>query len=170
MNKYKTDFHNHSNLSRYARKEMTVESMVRKFEEFGLEQAGISDHLYPDGKILERFTFVKHEIEKQRRSVDVYVGAEVDMLYPGKLITDRENLDIFDYILIACSHYQLKDWVIPPLYFDYRTIAQSMFDFIMSATSFEYADIIAHPFDVRNLKNYREDFELEKAMEQFSDS
>lgn len=169
MDKFKTDFHNHSNLSKCSREEMTVSNMLKKFEEFGMEQAGISDHLYPDDKIVERARKVRNEIKKQRSNVNVFVGVEVDMISPGKLITSPETLKIFDYIMVACSHYQLKDRVVPPMYFDYNTIAQNMFDYMMAATSLEFVDIIVHPFDVRSLKNYREDFSLVEAMDNISD-
>ncbi len=169
MNKFKTDFHNHTNLSKCARTEMSVENVVGRFEELNLEQAGISDHLYPDGKIRERFRTLKDEVAKHRRKVEVFVGAEVDMVSPGKLITDRETLRIFDYIMVACTHYQLKELVVPPLYFDYRTAAQNMYDYMMAATSVEFADIIAHPFYARGLKDYVEDFNLAEAMEKISD-
>lgn len=169
MKWYTSDYHNHSNLSVCARDEMTVRAMINKFEENGLKSVGISDHIYPDGKTLERYTEIKKEVLKIDTSISVYVGCEADMTSPGKLRISLEELEVFDYIMLACTHYHLKSHMLPPLRFTYECIAQNAYDYMVAASVMDFADIIVHPFDIRGLKSLREDFELSKAMQIISD-
>ncbi len=162
MDKLKTDFHNHTNKSYCAREEMSVINMIRSFEKNGLEQAGISDHLYPDKNFIEYFHQTKREVEELKSHVKVYVGTEVDVYYPGRLSVDKEALKEFDYIIISCTHYQNRGKVIPPINFDDYTIAQNMVDFMLFASTVEYADIIGHPFHATGLEIYDKKVDLAK--------
>jgi histidinol phosphatase-like PHP family hydrolase len=157
LDRFRTDFHNHSARSRCARPEMTVAAMAERFEACGLVMAGISDHVYPDGQIGERCRATRMDVEAARSSVDIRVGAEVDVLYPGRLSVRPEELGCFDYVLLACTHYQGRPAVPPPVSMEPAAVAQNMVDFMTYAASLEFADAIAHPFHATGLEAYEED-------------
>ena len=157
LDRFRTDFHNHSFRSRCARPEMTVSEMAGRFEACGLLIAGISDHVYTDGRIAERCRATREELEAAHSTVDIRVGAEVDVLYPGRVSARAEELACFDYILLACTHYQGRPAVPSPVSMDPAAVAQNMVDFMTYAASLEFADVIAHPFHVTGLEPFEED-------------
>lgn len=169
MKWYKSDYHNHSNLSVCAKDEMSVKAMIKKFEDNGLKSVGISDHIYTDGKTRKRYDTIKSEIQKVKTSICVYIGCEVDIISPGKLRVAKEELEVFDYTMIACTHYHLKSHIQAPLNFNYDCIAQNAYDYMISASVMGFADIIVHPFDIRGLKSYKVDFDISEAMKIISD-
>ena len=169
MKWYKSDYHNHSYLSVCAKDEMTVEAMAKEFEKNSLESAGISDHIYKDGKTLDRYKKTKEALSNIKSDVKIYIGCEVDMISPGKLIVDKAELVMFDFIMIACTHYHLKSHMLPPLNFNYNSIAQNTYDYMICVSQMEFADIIVHPFDIRGIKSYRQGFEISKVIEIITD-
>ncbi len=169
MDRFQTDFHNHSLRSRCAWPEMTVAAMTKRFQECGLHMAGISDHAYADGGLAERCRATRSELAALAPSVDIRVGVELDIDYPGKVSIHPRELEIFDYVLVACTHYQNRASVAPPISLEYEAVAQNMVDFMTCAASLEYADAIVHPFHVTGLEEHRPDFDRTKAIELIPD-
>lgn len=169
MDRFKTDFHNHSFRSRCAWPEMMVAAIARRFEECGLEMAGISDHSYPDGGLAERCLATREELKALAPKVDIRVGVELDIYYPGKVAIPPKELDIFDYVLVACTHYQNRGSVALPISMEYEVVAQNMVDFMTYAASLEFADAIAHPFHVTGLEEHRPDFDRTRAIDLIPD-
>lgn len=159
MNRFLTDFHNHSFRSRCAKPEMTVEAIVRRFEECGLMMAGISDHSYDDGGLAERCLATRREIAALSPKVDVRVGVELDVCYPGRVLVDPAELAVFDYVLLACTHYQNRKSVAAPVAMTYEAVAQNQVDLMTYAASLPFADSIAHPFHVTGLEEGWPDFD-----------
>ncbi len=71
----KRDYHIHTALSNCATKDMTVEAIVRECESLGLEEIGITDHLY-DGDYKRNLPAHK-EIGKLESSLRVRRGVEI---------------------------------------------------------------------------------------------
>ena len=168
MNRFHSDIHNHSNRSKCGRPEMTVEAMVRQFECLGVEMAGISDHVYPDGKALERYRQTKKELEAISTEIRIAVGAEVDVLWPGRFDATMEELAGFDYVMFACTHYQNRT-VPAPIATSDEAIAQSAVDFMTYTASLPFVDVIVHPFHITGMERYRNDFSAAAAIDLIPD-
>jgi histidinol phosphatase-like PHP family hydrolase len=135
---------------------MTVSAIAERFAACGILMGGISDHVYVDGQIAERCRATREELEAAHSAVDIRVGAELDVLYPGRVSVRAEELACFDYILLACTHYQNRSAVLP-VSMEPAAVAQDMVDFMTYAASLEFADVIAHPFHVTGLEPFQED-------------
>lgn len=169
MNRFMTDFHNHSLRSRCARPEMTVAAIAEQFAQCGLEMAGISDHGYADGKNAERCLSIRRELAALRPAVDIRVGVELDICYPGRVLIEREELALYDYILVACTHYQNRQKVALPAAADEWVIMQNMIDMMTYAASLPFADAIVHPFHVTGMEEFYPDFDRAKVINRISD-
>jgi len=168
MSLFQSDLHNHSAQSRCSRPEMTVEAMVRRFDELGLRIAGISDHVYPDGKAIERYRQTKRELADLSCTARIWVGAEVDVLWPGRFDATMEEIGTFDYVLFACTHYQNRT-VPAPIASSDEAIAQNAVDMMTYAASLPFADVIVHPFHITGMERYRDGFSAAAAIQLIPD-
>lgn len=161
------DFHNHTNFSVCANKDATIETIIREYERQNFKSIGISDHYYPDKPVDKYVKKIREELSEIKTNLNVYIGMEVDMFSPGKLVATREELAGLDYIAVACPHYQ-NSKVVLPISNDYTVIAQNALDYFLSAAAIRFIDIIVHPFEARALSKYIPDFELPEMMKKLS--
>ncbi len=163
-----SDYHIHTHRSICAQEDAKVLSMIREMERLKFESIGFSDHYYADRPMKQWLHEIREEIESAGPSINIYVGIEVDMMSPGNLIATKEELQEYDYIMAACPHYQNKR-IAMPIASDYNTLAQSSFDYMVSAAGISYIDIIVHPFDARGITHMVENFYLPEMMSRLSE-
>ena len=97
------DMHIHTEFCGHA-PGMSVEVLVRRADELGLETIAITDHIY-QATGLPLLTAIRAELSRCRHRCRVIVGAEVDVdgdFGDGRLVTDE--LSACDYV-IAGFHY-----------------------------------------------------------------
>lgn len=144
------DWHIHTVFSPCAARDMEFSAIVAKALERGLRGVGFTDHPFRRG-------LAKHhlEIDEYRKKlyapIDIFIGAELEVAGPGRLVIDPEDLPVADYIIAAPSHYNVlqeepvenmsdaRQWS-ERLLMDFRNVLGSG------------ADIIAHPFHVYSLQ------------------
>lgn len=97
------DLHIHTEFCGHA-PGMSVEVLVRRADELGLETIAITDHIY-QATGLPLLTAIRAELSRCRHRCRVIVGAEVDVdgdFGDGRLVTDE--LSACDYV-VAGFHY-----------------------------------------------------------------
>jgi histidinol phosphatase-like PHP family hydrolase len=163
-----SDYHIHTRRSLCAQEDAEVISIIREMKRLQFESIGFSDHYYVDQPMKQWIEEIKDEIVQANSSMKISIGIEVDMMSPGNLLASKEQLQGYDYIMVACPHYQNKK-ISMPIASDYNSIAQSAFDYMISAAGIPYVDIIVHPFDARGIKHIVSDFSLPEMMNRFSE-
>lgn len=129
---------------------MTFPAIVEAAAAAGLAQIGIADHPFRRG--LGRH----HEALAEYRAVSpapvrIWIGAELEVAGPARLILDPARLPLADYILAAPSHYDLAN--APPV----RDLRDPVEWADRLLTDIENvpgsgADAVAHPFFVMALQ------------------
>lgn len=142
---------------------MRVPLMLSIFEQHGLSMAGVTDHLYADTDCTAMYHDLKQQIAQVPCATQVFVGAEIDQIAPARLSHSFAQTAIFDYRMVACTHYQSSE-IVPPKSFDYGVIASDMIRRHVLAAEATGTDIIAHPFYARGLSSVFEGFSLPEAI------
>ena len=154
------DFHLHTNLSLYAKREVTATDYVASARRLGLKKLGFSDHFWDaaiDGankfyqpQHYEHICLLKPELEKLRcDDLQIYFGCETeyDPLHHGVAITEA-TAEQLDFLLVPNSHTHMmmpKD-----LYEPYEKHKQFMIDAynnIINSEVSKYILSMAHPFE-----------------------
>jgi DNA polymerase (family 10) len=104
-------FHLHTN---WSDGKNTLEEMVEKALELGLEYLGVSDHsktaFYANGLEVNELKKQKEEIAKVQKKypqIKIFHGIESDILNDGSLDYEEKDLEQFDFV-IASIHGQMK--------------------------------------------------------------
>lgn len=140
------NMHIHSNFSRCAKPEMTLENIVREAERCGLTEIAITDH--SDIEMYNK-TVPQNEILKRQRDaldtrVRIRIGAELSLYGIGKYSETPEHIRAMEYRLFAQNHYHVGHWEQP----EDRSpggYAQHTLDCLTELFTTDYADCIAHP-------------------------
>lgn len=108
------DLHMHSNHSRCAHEDNTVQTMVEAAVSAGVDGIGITDHLHPhiDPAI---FADNRNQLSKLTETdLKVWIGVELDVTtLSGELTGNPEIYKSLDYVMAGIHHYHL-DWVEGP--------------------------------------------------------
>lgn len=149
------DYHNHTPLSRCSKKDYTVHDMILKMRDNGLTRCGFSDHFYRDETDPAfNVSYVREQAEGIE-GIEVFVGTEVDMTAPGVLDADEETLAPFDYVSVACPHWQ-SEHVKRPLKLTDECLAQEQYDMVLSLAQMPFADVLVHPFTFLSASSFME--------------
>ncbi len=117
--------------------------------EMNLESIGITDHPHQDGLDWHHDELASFR-ERCAAPLRIYIGAELEVIAPGRLVIDLAKLPLADYLLAAPSHYEIESD--PPVddLRDPRQWAKRLqrdFQWVLGSG----ASGVAHPFYVFNL-------------------
>ncbi len=147
------DFHVHTSISPDGHKDSTLENIIKAAEALGMEEIGLTDHVYaccegalgfkPWGEhrdpAVHRQLCAK--IRAARSRVRLYASWEVDYFDGGRYSFDpARDLPMLDYVLLGhhfVAHVEDK----PPAF-----LADYLARITMEMACEPYANIIAHPF------------------------
>lgn len=149
------DYHNHTPLSRCSKKDYTVRDMVLKMRNNGLTRCGFSDHFYT-GETDPAYSirYVREQLDGIE-DIKVFVGTEVDMTAPGVLDADEETLAPYDYVSVACPHWQ-SEHVKRPIRYTDECLAQEQYDMVLSLVQLPFVDVLVHPFTFLSASGFME--------------
>jgi len=151
------DLHIHTNLSRCCHDPKThvPEAIVRTAEDMGLRTIGFADHVWvnPDE---EPNGFYRPQDESQiirlraalsdvRTDLRMLVGCEAETIAPGRYGITRAFAESLDFVLLACSHFHIRDLVAQPERDDVRGLADHLLLFFKAAVTSGLATAIPHP-------------------------
>ena len=153
------DLHVHTYLSACCRDKegMTVTNVLAAAEASGLRTVGFSDHLWMNAAVPPSSWYRPQDATQIRRlrndlaalgpsPVRVSVGCEADMRAPGQFSITPEFAAGLDHVLLACSHFHMKDFIEQPADTSPRAVAEHLVAFFVSGVQSGLATSIAHPF------------------------
>jgi histidinol phosphatase-like PHP family hydrolase len=153
------DLHVHTYLSACCRDKegMTVTNVLAAAEASGLRTVGFSDHLWMNAAVPPSSWYRPQDATQIRRlrndlaalgpsPVRVSVGCEADMRAPGQFSITPEFAAGLDHVLLACSHFHMKDFIEQPADTSPRAVAEHLVAFFVSGVRSGLATSIAHPF------------------------
>jgi putative hydrolase len=166
----RADYHIHSVYSKNRHGKSTIEEIVKKAIELGLEEIAITDHgpkHYMYGIKRSRITEAKNEIVELRKKfpqIKILFGAEANILnYEGDIDIDEELYKIYDIVLcgyhIAVTFKSFND------FFNFLVMnflsklshrlssrmAEKNTDAVVNALDKNRVDILTHPGDKINV-------------------
>ena len=152
------NMHTHSVFSLCAKKEMTLEAMIRRAEEAGLKTLAVTDHSDPlDGiDTYANFLTYKERLKHIVTPVRVLIGAELSAYGIGKFGEPYEVDKALDFASYSHIHYHLDSWEHPedrsPRGYALHELA--VLDALLAA---DRADNIAHPFSPNKMHFFNEE-------------
>lgn len=143
----KVNFHIHTSYSYCARKEMTIENIVKVLLEEGYEMAGLTDHVYGP-EFLGHVAHLKNKVSSIKKP-RIFVGCELDSPEPGVFTVSPDLFSQADYVMVATTHYHLKQ----AQFSDPAFLARHQEAVLEKVISTQNVDVIAHPFSFRGIEN-----------------
>lgn len=142
------NLHCHTHYSNCAKREMTVENIIKEAERCGIEMLSLNDHILFADELEEHFNNnaqLRREVEATGTKIKVLIGGEFSAYdtnkYTLRFVGDKYKPD---YRLYAANHYHVGPWCRPddrsPDGFKKHTIGVLTCLFKEKA-----ADCIAHP-------------------------
>jgi len=155
------NLHIHSNQSRCARAEMTLENIIREALEIGFDFIGIADHVHDSNEPIDFLLTTKAQLAVLRQQVTLPVlnGCEVTQLTPTHFALADEIAAQLDFVMVAPNHYHIHG-VEQPSEFIPQVYARHHLDLLEGAILWEHTDIIAHPFFPKLKRELRTKFEF----------
>lgn len=151
------DLHVHTYLSAccHDKQKQTPSGILSLAEDMGVRMIGFADHVWANPNLTPS-DWYRHQDETQisqlradltavASGVNVLVGCEAETIAPGKFGITRQFADQLDFVLLACSHFHMKEFVAQPEGDTPQDIARHMLTFFRSGVSSGLATSIAHP-------------------------
>lgn len=152
------NMHTHSILSNCAKREMTLEAMIRTAEQNGLKTLAVTDHSDPGDSIdtYAGFCEYKKKLESIKTPVRVLIGAELSA-YGVDLFCEPYEVDkALDFASYSHVHYHLDSWEHPEDRSP-RGYAEHQLKVLESLFKTDRADNIAHPFSPNKMNFFNEE-------------
>ncbi len=152
------DLHIHTYLSTCCGDKInqTPRAILALAEEMGVTTIGFSDHVWANPGVPPSDWYRPQDENQIRRlredlvaletDVRVLVGCEADMRAPGAFGITPELAADLDHVLLACSHFHMRDFVAQPESAAPRDVARHLLAFFISGVTSGLATSIAHPF------------------------
>ena len=125
-------------------------------EAMGVATIGFSDHIWVNPKIAPsgwyraqdetQTTRLRADLASVSTTLAVLVGCEADMCAPGMIGMTRSYAETLDFVLLSCSHFHMRDFVVQPRSNSPRDVAAHLLAFFRSGVASGLATSIAHPF------------------------
>jgi len=151
------DLHVHTYLSACCgdKDRQTPSAILSLAEDMGVNTIGFADHVWANPS-LSPSDFYRSQDEGQiaklradlstiSTTTRVLVGCEAEMIAPGKFGITPQFAETLDFVLLACSHFHMNEFVAQPQSHAPRDIATHMLEFLRSGVSSGLATSIAHP-------------------------
>lgn len=152
------NLHTHSVCSLCARREMTLEAMIRRAEKAGLRTLAVTDHSDPGDDIdtYANFLAYKERLKQIDTAVRVLIGAELSACGIGRFGEPREVDKALDIAAYSHSHYHLSSWEHPE---DRSPRGYALHELAVLESLFaaDRADHIAHPFSPNKMHFFTEE-------------
>ncbi len=152
------NLHTHSVCSLCAKREMTLEAMIRRAEEAGLKTLAVTDHSDPLDEIdtYANFLAYKEKLKYLGTPVRVLIGAELSAYGIGRFGEPFEVDRALDFAAYSHTHYHLASWEHPedrsPR--GYAAHELAVLDALLATGR---ADHIAHPFSPNKMHFFTEE-------------
>lgn len=161
----KQNMHVHSTFSGCAKKMMTLENIIKKSEEAGVEKIAITDHssIYPSDNIKEQNKQLKKQMEGIKTNLQVLFGGELSAYGVNKFGESHETDMSLDYRLYTYNHYHQDFWEHPEEKTP-RGYKRQAFDILTALFESGRADCIAHPFIGRFVDAFADKTEMTRAI------
>ncbi|MBQ7595470.1 MAG: PHP domain-containing protein [Clostridia bacterium] len=152
------NMHTHSKLSNCAKKEMTLEAMIRTAEQNRLKTLAVTDHSDPGDSIDTYASFFEYKKRLQSISttVRVLIGAELSAYGVGLFGEPYEVDKTLDFASYSHVHYHLDSWEHPEDRSP-RGYAEHMLRVLSALFETDRADNIAHPFSPNKMNFFNEE-------------
>jgi histidinol phosphatase-like PHP family hydrolase len=151
------DLHVHTYISACCseKKRHIPSAILALAEQMGISTIGFADHVWvnPDLKPSNwyrpqdesQITRLRADLKTVSTRLRVLVGCEAEMIAPGKFGITRAFAETLDFVLLACSHFHMTDFVAQPPSATPAALAKHMLEFFRSAVSSGLATSIPHP-------------------------
>ncbi len=141
MSMRRADFHIHTFYQRCANETMTVPALIRRAEAIGLKKIAVTDHLNNFDR-LERFEYIKSDIEKVQTDVEVFFGVELNYISrSGGFAYNKKIHDDFGFkVVIGGAHSSYTDSDDP------GEIIRIQDEIFMKTFENPLLDVLVHPF------------------------
>ncbi len=153
------DLHVHTYLSNCCADKVnhTPRNILQRAGESGLNTVGFTDHVWVNPGLPAPSAWyrnqgagqvdrLRHDLETAGYSGRVLVGCEAETIAPGKFGITPAFADTVDYVLLACNHFHMTEFVEQPSARTPRAMADHLVKFFSSAVRSGLADVIPHPF------------------------
>ena len=152
------NMHTHSVASLCAKREMTLEAMIRRAEEGGLKTLAVTDHSDPGDDVDTYAVFLRYK--ERLRSVDtpvrVLIGAELSACGVGRFGEPVKVDKALDFASYSHVHYHLDSWEQPEDRSP-RGYAKHELAVLNALLETGRADNIAHPFSPNKMHFFSEE-------------
>jgi len=140
------DWHIHTVFSPCAHWTMDFSGIVAAAMDAGLTGVGLADHPFRSG-LAEHHESIDAFRKKMFAPLLIFIGAELEVAGPGRLVIDPASLPMADYIIASPSHYDVfEDEPVEDMSDAAQWADRIVADFANVVGT--GADIIAHPFYV----------------------
>ena len=141
------NMHTHSTLSNCAKREMTLEAMIRTAEQNSLKTLAVTDHSDPGDSIdtFAGFLEYKKQLQSISTTVRVLIGSELSAYGVGLYAEPYEVDKALDFASYSHVHYHLDSWEHPEDRSP-RGYAEHELSVLNALFETDRADNIAHPF------------------------
>lgn len=129
--------------------------MLEIAAEMGLHTVGFADHVWANPELSPspwyapqgpgQADLLRGELAGVSTSLRVLVGCEAETVAPGQFGIDKAFAETLDFVLLAASHFHMREFVAQPESDSPRHLARHMMDFFRSAAASGLATAIAHP-------------------------
>jgi len=92
---------------------MSLDRILEAARAAGLRDVGLTDHPFHEGLPHHHEALARARAEREAAAINVWIGAELEVVGPERLILPPERLPLADYLLAAPSHYDLEHF--PPV-------------------------------------------------------
>ncbi|MHC4252564.1 MAG: PHP domain-containing protein [Planctomycetota bacterium] len=151
------DLHVHTHLSSccHDKTNHRPEAILRVAAEMKIATVGFADHLWANPRLQTtdwyraqgeaQIVRLREDLAGIATDVRVLVGCEAETVAPGAFGITPECARELDFVLLACSHFHMRELVAQPPRADARGIAVHARDFFVSAAGSGLATAIPHP-------------------------
>ncbi|TFH15104.1 MAG: hypothetical protein E4H02_08560 [Lentisphaerales bacterium] len=151
------DLHVHTYLSACCgeKRRQTPSAAISLAEQMGVQTIGFADHVWANPDISpsdwyrpqdeSQISRLRADLATVSTGIRVLVGCEAETIAPGQFGITLQFAETLDFVLLACSHFHMKDLVAQPESNTPRALAEHMLKFFRSGVSSGLATSIAHP-------------------------
>jgi len=151
----KINFHIHTYHSKCADKDMTPQNIIKILEKKGYVKIGFSDHVSSNKDIKEIIKLKEEILDLNSNNMEIYLGCEIDNTeFSDRTSVGEEIRKYVDFVILSFTHYQSYHVLDGPKSLDKGDVIENVLKKFRYACSFNFVDIIAHPFHCFGLSRY----------------